>query len=68
MLQLVTDYLKIGLGFERLLFLLLVDILVLHIVSCLWLICASMYAKEYDVVTGQLADENTLPSNVQLTY
>lgn len=40
----VTEFLKIGLGFERLFFFILIVILVLHLVSCLWLIVGQMGA------------------------
>ena len=40
----VTEYLKIGIGLERLFFFIIIDIMVLHLVCCLWLIVASLGA------------------------
>ena len=37
-MNLISDVLKVGLGFERLFFFLLLAILLCHIVACLWLI------------------------------
>lgn len=51
-LQMLSDYLKIGLGFERLFFLILIDLLFIHIVACLWLITATMYARDVDAEDG----------------
>lgn len=48
----LTEYLRIGLMFERLFFFILIDLLFLHIVTCLWLITATMYAKEIDIEDG----------------
>lgn len=42
-LKYVTQYLKIGLGFERLFFFVLVFFLTIHIGACLWLIVAALY-------------------------
>jgi hypothetical protein len=37
-MNLISDVLKVGFGFERLFFFLLLSILLCHIVACLWLI------------------------------
>ena len=37
-MKIFTDFLKIGLGFERLLFVLLLAMIGIHIVTCLWIL------------------------------
>jgi hypothetical protein len=63
LLQMLTEYLKIGLGLERLFFFVIIDILVLHIVSCLWLIVAQFGATELDLKpVGNLEGSSTMNS------
>lgn len=50
----LTEFLKIGLGFERLFFFILIFMLALHILTCLNLIVASMYATEENIYNGDL--------------
>ena len=45
-MKLVNDVIKIGHGFERLFFFLVMFLLVGHIVSCLWVLTASMSETE----------------------
>lgn len=49
----LTDFLSIGLGFQRLFFFIMIFLLLLHIVSCLWLIVASLYADEMIINEGK---------------
>lgn len=44
----LTDWLKIGLGFERLFFFIIIFILGMHLSACFWLITASFTADEKD--------------------
>ena len=50
LLKYLNDFLKIGLGFERLFFLLLIFFVLIHIVTCLWLITASLFST--DIIDG----------------
>jgi hypothetical protein len=45
----LTEFLKIGLGFERLFFFIMIFMLALHILSCFNLIVASMYATDENI-------------------
>lgn len=54
----LTEFLKIGLGFERLFFFILIDILVLHLVSCIWLIVGQMGAKQIGSDVVELQEED----------
>lgn len=47
LMKYLSDILKIGLGFERLFFFILIFMLVLHITTCLWVITATIYDEEY---------------------
>ena len=42
LLRYINEFLKIGLGFERLFFFVLIFFLLCHIASCLWLIIAAI--------------------------
>lgn len=46
LLKYITDFLKIGLGFERLLFFVMIFLLGMHLSACFWLITASMMAED----------------------
>ena len=46
LLKYVQDMLKVGLGFERLFFFIMIFLLLCHIVSCLWVFTASFYIDE----------------------
>jgi hypothetical protein len=56
LLRYLNEVLKIGLGFERLFFFILIFVLSLHIVSCLWLICANLYAPYAEDENGKPDD------------
>ena len=43
LLAYINEFLKIGFGFERLLFFLIVFLILCHLASCLWIIIASIY-------------------------
>lgn len=58
----LTDFLSIGLGFQRLFFFIMIFLLLLHIVSCLWLIVASLYADEI------IINPNTTNEKIELDY
>jgi hypothetical protein len=45
----LTEFLKIGIGFERLFFFIMIFMMVLHIIACLNLIIAALYSKEIEV-------------------
>jgi hypothetical protein len=53
LLRFLVEFLKIGLGFERLFFLVLVFILMLHLFACFWLIVASINASEDPTKSGK---------------
>ena len=42
LMKLFTEYLKIGVGFERMAFFVLVFVVLCHITACLWLIIAAL--------------------------
>jgi hypothetical protein len=46
LLQYINEFLKIGFGFERLLFFLIVFLILCHLASCLWIIMASLYNSD----------------------
>ena len=43
LLKYLNDLLKIGLGFERLFFFLMIFLMLIHIVTCLWIVIATLY-------------------------
>lgn len=45
-LNYMNEYLKVGLGYERLFFFLLISFILAHIVACLWVIVASFNSPE----------------------
>lgn len=47
LLKYLHEFLKIGIGFERLLFFFLIFMILTHIGACLWLIIASLYDETY---------------------
>ena len=48
LLKYLNQFLKLGLGFERLFFLLLVFFMVCHISSCLWVMIAAFQAEDFE--------------------
>lgn len=55
-LSYLNEFLKIGLGLERLFFFVIVFIIVLHCLSCIWIITAqycSLVYGEYDLDKGE---------------
>ena len=42
LMKYLNDLLKVGLGFERLFFFVLISIIIMHIVTCLWIIVAAV--------------------------
>ena len=44
LMKFMLKFLKIGMGMERLLFLFLMFVVVLHVISCLWIIVAQFYS------------------------
>ena len=46
LLKYLNDLLKIGLGFERLFFFLMIFLMLIHIVACLWVVIATLYDEE----------------------
>lgn len=46
LLKYLNDLLKIGLGFERLFFFLLIFLMLIHIVTCLWIVIATLYSDD----------------------
>jgi len=58
----MNDILKIGLGFERLFFFLIIFLIMCHIMTCVWLISAS-FASETNEETSWLDDYAELSSN-----
>lgn len=46
LMKFINKFLKVGGGFERLFFFFLILILAIHIISCLWVIVAIMYAED----------------------
>lgn len=49
----MQEFLKVGLGFERLFFFVLVFFLGMHIAACMWLIAASFSASE-DIIEDKI--------------
>ena len=41
-LSYLNEYLKIGLGLERLFFFVIVFVIIIHVISCIWVITARM--------------------------
>lgn len=48
MVTFMSTWLKLGLGFERLMFFFIVFILGMHLSACFWLICASIETTSDD--------------------
>ena len=42
LMKYLNDLLRVGLGFERLFFFILISIIIMHIVTCLWIIVAAV--------------------------
>jgi Trk-type K+ transport system membrane component len=61
----LTEFLKIGLGFERLFFFVLIFVIGIHLAACFWLITASMLGKEPD---EEHTDTNKTLSHFQGTW
>ena len=53
LLKYLNDILKIGLGFERLFFFLLIFIIMCHIMTCIWLIAASFSGETSEETSWQ---------------
>ena len=47
LLKYLNDILKVGLGFERLFFFILIFLMLIHIVGCLWVVIATLVSEEY---------------------
>jgi hypothetical protein len=54
LLKYLNDILKIGLGFERLLFFVMIFIILAHIVSCVWVISAQ-FSGEIDEISSEVS-------------
>lgn len=48
LMKYLNDLLKVGLGFERLFFFVLISIIIMHIVTCLWIIVAAIQDEQYN--------------------
>jgi hypothetical protein len=46
LMKYLNDLLKIGLGFERLFFFLMIFLMLIHIVTCLWIVIATLYDED----------------------
>jgi hypothetical protein len=47
LMKYLNDLLKVGLGFERLFFFILISIIIMHIVTCLWIIVAAIQDEKF---------------------
>ena len=47
LMKYLNNLLKVGLGFERLIFFFLISTIVVHIVTCLWIIVAAIQDENY---------------------
>lgn len=45
----LNEFLKIGLGLERLFFFVIVFVIVIHVITCIWIITAQMADLVYDL-------------------
>jgi hypothetical protein len=54
LMKVFSDLLKLGLGFERLVFFLVMSLVLMHITACLWIILPHLSAEEdgQSVLTG----------------
>ena len=48
-MKVFADLLKVGLGFERLFFFILLSLVTVHIVSCLWVMLPSLIEEDDDL-------------------
>lgn len=55
----MNEFLKIGLGFERLLFFLLIFIVLCHVLTCIWVIAAQFKYDGDDSWMDDYEDQNT---------
>ena len=62
LLKYLNDILKIGLGFERLFFFLIIFLIMCHIMTCIWLIAAS-FKSETSEDTSWLDSYESLSSD-----
>lgn len=54
----VDDILKIGVGFERLLFFVFIFMLLCHIIACLWYIICFIFTYVFRVMVGRIDDND----------
>ena len=54
----MNDYLKVGLGYERLFFFVLIFFILCHIVACLWIIVAAFYSEKGDYKDTWIASKD----------
>jgi hypothetical protein len=54
LLKYLNDILKVGLGFERLLFFVLIFLMLIHIVGCLWVVIAGLVSGENECSAAEM--------------
>lgn len=72
LLKYIRDILKIGAGFERLFFLTVMFMIIVHIVSCMWVFFSKLSVSEDNeddtnwIIAGDYNDDKIQPSDVYL--
>jgi len=64
----MNEYLKVGLGYERLFFFLLISFILVHIVACLWVIVASFNSPEGDYSGTWVEANGATKFNIEELY
>lgn len=68
-LSYLNEFLKIGLGLERLFFFVIVFVIIIHVIACLWVITAQMADLVYGSDDGQTDVESWMdPYNTLTNY
>ena len=71
LLKYLNEFLKLGLGFERLFFFILIFFILIHIVTCLWIITGTILSNDIvehkDNLLGVDNDKVNLPPEVDYT-
>ena len=62
-LKYVNDFLKVGLGFERLVFFIMMFFILSHFSACLWYLLANLYDES---LVGTWLEGNTGPDDTRL--
>jgi ABC-type uncharacterized transport system permease subunit len=67
-LKYMNEYLRIGIGFERIFFFLIIFFVLCHIVACLWIVCAQFYNDDDDYTGTWIENFDKYKTNKTALY